>query len=50
MDEFYIDFALNLLHDMRLRIEGAVVLYERDAIPLRRLGVANDMPVAVGVQ
>ena len=49
MDEFYIDFALNLLHDMRLRIEGAVVLYERHAIPLRRLGVENDMPVAVGV-
>ena len=49
MDEFYIDFALNLLHDMRLRIEGAVVLYERHAIPLRRLGVTNDMPVAVGV-
>ena len=48
MDEFYIDFALNLLHDIRLRIEGAVVLYERHAIPLRRLGVENDMPVAVG--
>ena len=42
------DFATNLLHDIRLRIEGAVILFERDAIPLRRLGVENDMPVAVG--
>ena len=49
MDEFYIDFATNLLHDIRLRVEGAVILFERDAIPLRRLGVENDMPVAVGV-
>ena len=48
MDEFYIDFATNLLHDIRLRVEGAVILFERDAIPLRRLGVENDMPVAVG--
>ena len=49
MDEFYMDFATNLLHDIRLRIEGAVILFEHDAIPLRRLGVENDMPVAVGV-
>ena len=49
MDEFYMDFATNLLHDIRLRVEGAVILFERDAIPLRRLGVENDMPVAVGV-
>ena len=49
MDEFYMDFATNLLHDIRLRVEGAVILFERDAIPLRRLGVTNDMPVAVGV-
>ena len=48
MDEFYMDFATNLLHDIRLRIEGAVILFEHDAIPLRRLGVENDMPVAVG--
>ena len=48
MDEFYMDFATNLLHDIRLRVEGAVILFERDAIPLRRLGVENDMPVAVG--
>ena len=48
MDEFYMDFATNLLHDIRLRIEGAVVIYEGDAMPLRRLGVENDMPVAVG--
>ena len=48
MDEFYMDFATNLLHDIRLRVEGAGILFERDAIPLRRLGVENDMPVAVG--
>ena len=48
MDEFYMDFATNLLHDIRLRIEGAVILFERDAIPLRRLGVEHDKPVAVG--
>ena len=47
MDEFYMDFATNLLHDIRLRVEGAVILFERDAIPLRRLGVENDMPVAL---
>ena len=48
MDEFYIDFATNLLHDIRLRVEGAVILFERDAIPLRRLGVEHDKSVAVG--
>ena len=48
MDEFYMDFATNLLHDIRLRIEGAVVIYEGDAMPLRRLGVEHDKPVAVG--
>ena len=48
MDEFYMDFATNLLHDIRLRVEGAVILFERDAIPLRRLGVEHDKPVAVG--
>ena len=48
MDEFYMDFATNLLHDIRLRIEGAVGIYEGDAMPLRRLGVEHDKPVAVG--
>ena len=48
MEEHYMDISTNLLHDIRLRIEGAVVLYENDALPLRRLAVANDMPVAAG--
>ena len=48
MEEFYMDVATNLLHDIRLRIEGAVVIYEGDAMPLRRLGVEHDKPVAVG--
>ena len=48
MEEHYIDVSTNLLHAIRLRIEGAVVLYENDALPLRRLAVANDMPVAAG--
>ena len=46
MDEFYIDIALNLLYDIRLRIEGAVELYENDAAPLRRLALKNDMLTA----
>ena len=48
MEEHFIDVSTNLLHAIRLRIEGAVVLYENDALPLRRLAVANDMPVAAG--
>ena len=48
MEEAYMDVATNLLHDIRLRIEGAVVLYEIDALPLRRLGIENDMPVSAG--
>ena len=48
MEEFYMDVATNLLHDIRLRIEGAVVIYEGDAMPLRCLGVEHDKPVAVG--
>ena len=46
MEEFYIDVALNLLYDIRLRIEGAVVLYDGDAAPLQHLAVKNDMPMA----
>ena len=46
MDEFYIDVALNLLYDIRLRIEGAVELFEDDAAPLRRLALENDMLTA----
>ena len=46
MDEFYIDVVLNLLYDIRLRIEGAVELFEEDAAPLRRLALENDMLTA----
>lgn len=48
MEEHFIDVSTNLLHDIRLRIEGVVVIYERDALPLRRLGIENNMPVAAG--
>ena len=46
MKEFYIDVSTNLLYDIRLCIEGAVVLYENDAISLRRLALENDMLAA----
>ena len=42
MDELYIDVSTNLLYDIRLRIEGAVDLYEGDALCLKRLAVDND--------
>ena len=48
MEEAYMDVATNLLHDIRLRIEGAVVLYETDALPLRRLCVENERPISAG--
>ena len=46
MEELYMDVAMNLLYDMRLRIEGAVELYENDAAPLRRLALENDFLTA----
>jgi len=45
MEELYMDIATNLLLDMRLKIEGAVEVYECDGLPLRRLAIENDMPV-----
>ena len=48
MEEFYMDVAMNLLYDIRLRIEGAVELYENDAAPLHRLAVENNMPTVAG--
>ena len=42
----YIDTAMKLLYDIRLRIEGAVELYENDAAPLRNLAIKNDMLTA----
>ena len=46
MEEFDMDIAMNLLYDIRLRIEGAVELFEEDAAPLRRLALENDMLTA----
>lgn len=46
MEEFFIDVSANLLTNMRLLIEGAVILYENDAAPLHRLARTNDMMVA----
>ena len=46
MEELYMDIAMNLLCDMRLRIEGAVDLYEQDGTPLRNLAVKNNMPAS----
>ena len=46
MEEFYMDVVMNLMYDIRLRIEGAIVLFEDDAAPLRRLALENDMLTA----
>ena len=48
MEEMFIDVAMNLLYDIRLRIEGAVELYENDVSGLHRLAVENDMPIVAG--
>lgn len=42
MEELYMDVSTNLLYDIRLRIEGAVELYETDALPLQKLAIQND--------
>ena len=42
----YLDIAMKLLYDIRLRIEGAVELYENDAVPLQNLAIKNDMLTA----
>ena len=46
MEEMFIDVAMNLLYDIRLRIEGAVRIYETDAKGLSILAEKNDMPDA----
>ena len=43
MEEVYMDVAANLLLDMRLKIEGAVDLYECDVLPLRSEGKKQGM-------
>ena len=47
MEEFYMDIAMNLLNDIRFKIEGAVELFENDAASLRNMAVAEDMFNAV---
>ena len=46
MEEMFINIAGSHLADMRLLIEGAVDLYEDDAMPLNRLAIQNDMLIA----
>ena len=48
MEEMFMDVVMNLLYDIRLRIEGAVELYESDVAGLHRLAVQNDMLVVAG--
>ena len=45
MDKDFLESAGNALADMRLLIEGALVLYEVDALPICRLLRDNAMPV-----
>ena len=48
MEEMFMDVVMNLLYDIRLRIEGAVELYENEITGLHRLAVKNDMPIVAG--
>ena len=48
MEEMFMDVVMNLLYDIRLRIEGAVELYENEITGLHRLAVQNDMPIVAG--
>ena len=48
MEEMFMDDVMNLLYDIRLRIEGAVELYENDVAGLHRLAIQNDMPIVAG--
>jgi len=43
MDDTYIDISGKLLGELRILIEGAVSLYEDDAIQLNRLALQNGM-------
>ena len=46
MEEMFMNIAGSHLADMRLLIEGAVDLYEDDAMPLNRLAIQNNMLTA----
>ena len=48
MEDMFMDVVMNLLYDIRLRIEGAVELYENEITGLHRLAVQNDMPIVAG--
>ena len=46
IEEDYLWITGNAFSEMRLLIEGAVDLYEDDAMPLNRLAIQNDMLIA----
>ena len=48
MEEMFMDVVMNLMYDIRLRIEGAVELYESDVAGLHRLAIQNDMLTVAG--
>ena len=48
MEEMFMDVVMNLLYDIRLRIEGAIELYESDVAGLHRLAIQNDMTIVAG--
>mgnify|MGYP006864452632 FL=1 len=37
MEEMFMDVVMNLMYDIRLRIEGAVELYESDVAGLHQI-------------
>ena len=39
MNNVFLDAIANLIAEMRLMVEGAVSLYENDALPLNRLAM-----------
>ena len=46
MQDLFIDVSDNLLTDMRLLVEGALSIYEKDMAPLPRLARENDLMAA----
>ena len=46
MQDLFIDISDNLLTDIRLLVEGALSIYEKDMAPLSRLASENDLIAA----
>lgn len=46
MQDLFIDISDNLLTDIRLLVEGALSIYEKDMAPLSRLASENDLMAA----